>query len=92
MIVVQWKVQKRTGALPEARNLGAIHINQPIERHQQLDGLDLGVMRIEGSALVNKLVGKVLDGMAKDFKRMPRCGIDMPATVRVLAGSGSGRD
>ncbi len=74
-------LKKGAAALPDRQHLGTLEIHLPVERHQQLHGLELRIMRIERSALMHKLIRQILDRVAEYFKGMPSFTANAPGTI-----------
>ena len=73
-------LQKCGAAFPEAGNLRAREVDGAIARHQQLNRRDLPVVGRERAALMDKLVGEILDGVPQHLQRMTRFRAD-PSSV-----------
>jgi len=83
-------MQQCAATLSKGRNLRALEIDLAIERHQNLHSLQLLIPRGEGEALVHELVGKVFDGVGKDFNRSSGPGGNA-AAAGAYTGGGDGR-
>ncbi len=59
---------------PEAGSLGTGKVDGAITGHQKPNCLQLPVMSREPAALIDELIGKIVDGMAQQFQRMARLG------------------
>src|ERR1035441_5040296 len=84
------KMQEREEALAERGHLRALEVNLAIERHQQLHSLQLPVVCRKRTTLVNKLVGKVLDSVPKNFQSTTGLRVDPPPPTCARADGFSG--
>jgi hypothetical protein len=60
-------MQQRPKALADRGDLRTGKIYLPVDRHQQLHGFHLPVLSGKLSTCVDKLVGKVLNGVAQNL-------------------------
>ena len=72
-------MQQSTAALAKAGYFRALEIDLAVERHEQLHSFQLRIVRGERSALIDKLVGQVFDGVAQNFKSAPCLGCNATA-------------
>ena len=68
------KAQHGEDALAQGGYFRTFEIDLAIDRHEQLDRLELGVSGEKDPALMHKLVGEVLDGVAKNLEGMAGLG------------------
>ena len=61
------EAQHGEDALAQWGYFRTLEVDLAIDGHEQLDCLELGVVGGEGSPLMHKLVGQVLDGVAKNL-------------------------
>jgi len=83
-------MENRTEFIPETGDLRAAEIDLAIEGHEHLYGLDLRVMLLQVSAIVDKLVGKVLNGVPELLQGVPRFGTDPTRSALAQHRNGNG--
>jgi hypothetical protein len=64
-------MQELAEAVAKTRHLGAAEIHLAIERHEELNGLHLRIAARQLAAVMNKLIGEILDCMPEDFEGVP---------------------
>jgi hypothetical protein len=74
--------EESAALFPEDRNLGAREVDGAIARHQQLNRLYLPVVGRQQPALMDKFVGKVLDGVPQNLQRMSSLGANAAFVVK----------
>ena len=69
-------MEQCAATLTQGRHFRALKIHLPVERHQDLHGLQLLISGGKAEALVHEFIRKVLDGVSKSLYRAPRPGAD----------------
>lgn len=67
-------MKERSQPLNECRTEGALIIDLPVHRHQDLDRLYLRTARIQPPSFLHEFVGEVLNRVTEKFERMTGIG------------------
>jgi len=84
-------MQQSAATLTECWHFRALIIDLTVERHQHQYGLQLLIFGVKRAPLIQKLVGKVFDGVTEDLQSAPGLGGNATAPPGVHTGSGGDR-
>jgi len=82
-------MEQLAATLSKSRDLGALEIDLAIDRHEDPHGLQRPFSVGNAGAFMHRLVGKVFNGMSKDYQSMAGLGSDAAAGEADMDGGKS---